>query len=209
MNTETNLPALTPTNILERAEMAQAAADAANVKPLPAIDATIIRDAEGMAEGLLLTFGDATTLTVMCAELTDAMQYEAQVHGLKQKLVDAAALPRDTKTGRSATVADKKAAVLEVHTRLMEGRWNKGRAEGGNREGGLLARAMAEFLGQPVADAKVWLAARTKQECAALRMNPKIKVIIDRLRDEADKPVSAGIDTEALLAAAMAARMGA
>lgn len=176
-----------------------------DAKPLPAIDATIIRDADGMAEGLKLVFGDGTELTLDCASLAPVIQYEAQVHGLKQKLVDAAALPRSTVTGKSATVADKKAAVLEVYARLTDAdnpRWNKGRAEGASvgREGGLLARAMAEVTGKPVSEAKAWLAERTKEEQAALRMNPKVKAIIDRLRDEADKPATAGIDSDALLA---------
>jgi hypothetical protein len=59
---------------------------------------------------------------------------------------------------------------------------------------------MAEVTGKPVSEAKTWLAERTKDEQAALRMNPKVKAIIDRLRDEADKPATAGIDSDALLA---------
>ena len=206
MNTTTNIDGIeqTPGEWLS----AQAAARGTDAKLLPAIDATIIRDADGMAEGLKLVFGDGAEITIDCASLAPVIQYEAQVHGLKQKLVDAAALPRSTVTGKSATVEDKKAAVLEVFARLTDTdnpRWNKGRAEGagGSQEGGLLARAMAEVTGKPVTEAKAWLADRSKEEQAALRMNPKVKAIIDRMRAEADKPMMAGIDSDALLNMAM------
>ena len=45
------------------------------------------------------------TLTMQLRDLSDAMVEQAALHGLKQKIVDAAALSRNPDTGRSATAA--------------------------------------------------------------------------------------------------------
>ena len=175
-------------------------------KIIPTISAEFLRDVADMAEGLRLTWSEGDPMTLMAGDLSEAIQFEALVHGLKQKLVDAAAISRNPDTGKSASVADKRAAVQEVLDRLLAGRWNKGRAEGtGNaREGGLLARAMARHTGKSVDDAKAWLAERTDDEKTALKLNPKIKAIMDEMR-AADLKVDASIDTDALIASMTAA----
>lgn len=169
---------------------------------IPTIDATFILDANGVPEGLLLKWSDDTVQRVMVADLPDLIQYTAQVHGLKQKLLDAAAISRDKGTGASANIETKRAALTEVLDRLMAGRWNKGRAEGsgGSREGGLLARAVAEVTGISVEDAKAKLATYTTEQKKALSLNDRVKLVIDRLLDEADKIAARGIDSDELLA---------
>lgn len=54
----------------------------------------------------------------------DATADQAMIHGYKQKIADAAAISRDTTTGRSATDADKRAAMQEVVDRLNRGEWS-------------------------------------------------------------------------------------
>ena len=70
---------------------------------------------------LVLTFADKTAATLSTTELSTEILSQALLHGLKQKLVDAAAIARNVDTGASATVADKKEAVMEIHSRLLEG----------------------------------------------------------------------------------------
>jgi len=132
--------------------------------------------------------------------LTPEIATQAMFHGLKQKLVDAAAMSRDPETGKSATIADKEAAVREVFERItVEGAWNSVR-EGGSASGGLLYRALLQFYGdkQTPEQVKTWLEARSDKERTALRGNPKIAAIIASIK--AAKPEIAKVDTDALLA---------
>ena len=144
------------------------------------------------ADGLKTSL-DAMSLT---AELRDA----AMMHGLKQKLGDAAAISRNPDTGRSATTADKLAAIEEVRERLLSGAWNKGRAAGeGAGPGGLLFKALCRVKADKTpAEVKAYLDGRTKEEQAALRKVPAIASAIQAIKAENAK--DDGIDGEALLA---------
>lgn len=140
---------------------------------IPAV-AAVTDTGEGQ---LHLTFADGDKITLHSRQLTEEIRAQALLHGLKQKLVDAAAISRDPETGRSATLADKKAAVMEVFDRILAGQWNKGREGGGDGVG----RASLLFLAlqrlqpnKPAAAIEAWLAARTDEEKAGLRKNPQI-----------------------------------
>lgn len=143
---------------------------------------------------LMLNFSNGKQLTVNAAMLTGEIRSQALLHGLKQKLVDAAAIARNPETGRSATVADKFAAVKEVYDRLLVGEWNKTR-EGG-QTGGLLLRALMQMMGKDRETVKAWLEGKTDDEKAALRKNPKVAAVIASLKPE---PKTDGVDTDALL----------
>ena len=69
----------------------------------------------------------------------------AEVHGWCQRIVDAAAIPRDTTTGRSATPADKHAAMQRLVTFYESGTgdWRANTASGGPRKSTLDALALA------------------------------------------------------------------
>lgn len=108
----------------------------------------------------------------------------ALMHGLKQKLVDAAAITRDPETGRSATIETKYDAVKAVLTRLESGEWNK-RREGGVT-GGLLLRALSRmYAGRKTVDQlREYLESKSDKEKAALRKNPKVAEHIEEIRAE-------------------------
>ena len=101
---------------------------------------------------LTLTFSNGEVLTVDATSLSPDIQTAACLHGLKQKLVDAAAIARNTDTGASATLEDKFNAVREVFERITapDGTWNKQARAGGTSTGGsgLLLRALMELTGQ-------------------------------------------------------------
>ena len=151
---------------------------------------------------LVLAFRHGEVLCVHPESLAPEIQRAAMLHGLKQKLVDAAAISRDTTTGRAATIATKYAAVREVFDRIIGAggeapSWNKPRAGGAGGQGGLLARAIARYKNVGVAAAKAYLDRLTDAQKQALRVDPRIATIINDLRAESAKP--AGIDTDALL----------
>lgn len=135
---------------------------------------------------LVIEFSNGETLRVEPGMLSEEIRNAAMLHGLKQKLVDAAAIARNTDTGLSATVADKIAAVREVHKRITspDGTWNKVR-EGGTGTGGsnsLLLRALMQYTGKPKEAIEVYLDAKSTEEKKALRTNPKIAAIIAELQ---------------------------
>ena len=161
------------------------------------IEATIEDDGT-----LVLEFRHGEVLRVHPEMLNPEIQRAALLHGLKQKLVDAAAISRDTATGRAATIATKFDAVKEIFDRITGAggetpSWNKPRAGGAGGQGGLLARAIARFKNVEVSAAKAYLDRLTDAQKQALRVDPRIATIINELRMESAKP--AGIDTDALL----------
>lgn len=151
---------------------------------------------------LILEFRHGETLRLHPETLNPEIQRAAMLHGLKQKLVDAAAISRDTATGRAATIATKFDAVKEIFDRITGAggeapSWNKPRAGGAGGQGGLLARAIARYKNVEVSAAKAYLDRLTDAQKQALRVDPRIATIINELRMESAKP--AGIDTDALL----------
>ena len=150
--------------------------------------------------GTVLTFtgSDGTEVRVDAALLSESVRHAAMMHGLKQKIGDAAALSRNPDTGRSATVADKMAAMEEVAARLRAGGWNKDRdGTGSTGVGGLLFRALC--IQRPSMDPariREWLAGKDKKEQAKLRDVPDIARIIVELRakDAATAPTNADAD---------------
>lgn len=147
---------------------------------------------------LTLTYSNGESDTLNADELPSEILDYAMLHGLKQKLVDAAAISRDPETGRSVSPAEKIAAIREVRSRLIAGEWNKRRESGeGSGNGGLLFRALCELYPNKSPEAvREFIAAKSKEEQAALRASPKIAAIIDRIRARK----ASEIDTDAMLA---------
>lgn len=152
---------------------------------------------------LMLTFADGTATQFSTVDFSPSILTQALAHGLKQKLVDAAAIARNTETGASATVQDKKAAVLAVLERLLAGEWNKAREGGdGAAKGSLLLLALGRM--NPAGDMSALaerVKAMTDEQRAALSKNPKVLVHIQAIQAEraAAKARVSGVDSDALL----------
>ena len=156
-----------------------------------AIETTISNDNGGE---LTLTFGNGEQLTLSAEQLNADIRGQALMHGLKQKLVDAAAISRNPDTGRSATFDDKYNAVREVYDRLLSGEWNKTREAGAGGSGGLLFRALCITYPAKTPEAiREYLAKRTAEEKTALRK--KFAELIATLKAPAD----GGADVDAML----------
>lgn len=163
-----------------------------------AITAAIVMNAEGRPGGLALQFANGEALGLTAAQLANDILEHAVWHGLKQKLVDAAAISRNPETGRAASVEDKYQAVKTVYDRLLVGQWNATR-EGGGNAGGLLFQALCRmYAGRKTPDQlREFLADKTDAEKTALRKNPRVAEIIETIREETGK--AANVDTDAML----------
>ena len=164
-----------------------------------AITAAIVHnETDGRPCALHLQFANGNALTIAASQLANNIMEQALFHGLKQKLVDAAAISRNPETGRAASVEDKYQAVKTVYDRLLAGQWNAVR-EGGGATGGLLLQALVRmYAGRKTADElKAFLADKSDAEKTALRKNPRVAQIIEDIRAEQGK--AANIDTDELL----------
>lgn len=113
-------------------------------------------------------------------------------HGAEQKLGDETAGLKD--------IDDKVLAVEELMKRLTgpEG-WNVARESNGMAGTSVLARALAEVKGVDIEKVKVFLSTKTQAEKIALRNNPQVKPVVERIEAEkANK--GAKVDTDAMLA---------
>lgn len=148
---------------------------------------------------LVFTGDNGRELSVSIEQLADDIRTQAMMHGLKQKIGDAAAISRNPETGRSATTDDKFDAMSEVLNRLLSGQWNKTREGGEGAAGGLLFKALCKVKADKTpAEVRAYLDGRTKEEQAALRKVPVIAAAIEEIR--AAQAKDGGIDGEALLA---------
>lgn len=146
---------------------------------------------------LTLEFSNGRKLQIDVNDLNADIVAHAVLHGLKQKLVDAAAISRDPITGKTADINTKYNSVKDVFDRITgeHPEWNK-RAGGSGVSGGLLFRALCRLYDRKSPETiKEFLDGQTKKAQAALRANPKIAAIIDEIRAEGGPE----IDTDELL----------
>lgn len=151
---------------------------------------------------LTLTFVNGKEVVIDANALSDEIRNMAILHGLKQKLVDAAAISRNLETGASATVDEKYEAVKKIADRLTspDGKWNEGRAAVDGASSGtvqnILVRAVMRMTGHDEQYTRDWLGAKTKEQRAALRKNPRVVAIMAELQAAT---VVNGVNTDDLL----------
>jgi hypothetical protein len=149
---------------------------------------------------LTVNFATGQELAVDVTKLSPEIQRAAMLHGIKQKLIDSAAIARNIENGRSATVDDKYAAVKTVFDRitLPNGTWNKQKADVGEPSSGsnMLVRALMRMTGKDKVYVEDFLAAKTKEQRSALKKNPKVLAIIADLRSAEG---TGDVDTNELL----------
>lgn len=145
-------------------------------------------------------------LQIDVTTLPTELLHMAAAHGLKQKLCDAAAISRNTSNGASATPDDKYAAVKAIYDRLTgpNPTWNAPRAGVERTPGTLFVRAVAEVTGKTVAEMAPQIKAMTKDQQAALKQNPRVLAVIQRMeREAADAAATKAGNSDELLASLM------
>lgn len=122
--------------------------------------------------------------------LPDNLLNKFAAHGAEQKLGDEIAGLTDTE--------DCVLAVDELIDRLYNGEWGVKREANGMAGTSVLVRALVEHTGKTVEQIKQFLNGKSQAEKVALRNNPKIKPIVERI--EAEKASKkANVDTDAML----------
>ena len=140
---------------------------------------------------------DSGNIVVGVPELPQNIINQLVLHGLKQKICDAAAIPRNPDTGRSATAAEKFAAMNTVAQRLMAGEWSAQRGDGTGGSQSLLFRALSRLYENKTADElRAYIAKLDKKQQAALRKNPRVAATIVEIQSES----TSDIDTDEMLA---------
>jgi hypothetical protein len=134
-------------------------------------------------------------------KLPDDVVRAAMLHGLIQKISDAAALPKN-EDGSPASPADKMAAMAAVADRLCEGSWNKrGEASGETAPSGLIRRAFVAWcVGEKKteASANAYYNKLDRAGQLALRKIPGVADAMERIKAERGTPAT--VDADALLA---------
>lgn len=122
--------------------------------------------------------------------IPDNMLAKFAAHGAEQKLGDEIAGLTDTD--------DCVIAVDELIDRLYNGEWGVKRESNGMAGTSVLVRALVEHTGKAVEQIKTFLSGKSQAEKVALRNNPKVKPIVERI--EAEKASKATkVDTDAML----------
>lgn len=154
-----------------------------------------------------VVFSDGRRHSFALDSLTPGIRLRATIHGLNAKLVDAAAIARDTTTGRAATLETKYQAVMEVFSRITDPTdpmWNKVREGAGGGNGNLLVAAIVRLYNGRKTEEQIraYLATLTDAQKQALRTDGKIAPIIAEIKAEREvaKGKAAGIDSRAVLA---------
>jgi len=152
---------------------------------------------------LTLTFINGKEIVIDANTLSEEIRNQALLHGLKQTLVDAAAISRNLDTGASASVDDKYNAVRKIADRLTAdgAKWNEGRAAGSEPSptagvNNILLRALMKMTGRDMEYVKAYLGNKTKEQRAALRKNPRVVQIMAEL---SAATVVNGVNTDELL----------
>jgi hypothetical protein len=140
------------------------------------------------------------SMSVNVNMLAAPIAVEAMMHGLKQKITDAAATPAGM-----YSEAERWEFMAEVLNRISgdSPSWNAPSAGGGGgSSGSLLLRAICRWKSATetaeVEKYREWLAAKSAAEKTALEQHPAIKPHLDALRAERAK--STEVDSDALLA---------
>jgi hypothetical protein len=124
--------------------------------------------------------------------LPDSLMIKFAAHGAEQKLGDEIAGLTD--------VDDCVLAVDQLIERLTgpEG-WNVAREGNGLAGTSVLARALAEAKSKPIEVVREFLKSKSQAEKIALRNNPAIKPIVERIEAEKANKAGANVNTDALL----------
>lgn len=145
----------------------------------------IINTHDRGADGLLvIEVAGVGTLTLDPKALPPANRAYAEWHGLKQKIVDTAALERNKDTGASATPQEKFDAMRDqVEHLLAGGDWNR-RPTGGSGNAGLLVEALVRVSGQSVDEVRAFVATMDDKTQSAMRGDTAIAPVIAEIKAE-------------------------
>lgn len=145
------------------------------------------------------------TLIVYPDKMSAECRAYAMGHGIDQRVCDAAALSRDTSTGKSATPQEKFEAMRRIVDHLNSGStdWAIRVAASAGPDAGLTLLAMMRALGKSLDEVEAVIAAtmakREIDRAAALKLWANSKQVAQAILDIKRERADAGADAEDLL----------
>jgi hypothetical protein len=112
--------------------------------------------------------------------------------------VDGAAIARNPDTGRSATIGDKREAVLAIIARAESGEWFA-RREGGGATTLLLAALVRVYPTKTPDALRAYIAGLDADGKRALERNPRVAPVIEAIRTERRLAQGSSVDSDAML----------
>lgn len=140
----------------------------------------VVRDAKGIT---IYVRDVAEPIKLAFASLSEAVKSEAMGYGMEVRLTRAAALERDTKSGKPASPQDKHAAIAKVAEHYASGTesWAMTSAGGLSDETRVLIEALTTAFGLTAEVAEEQVRALSTAERAQLRVDEEIKPHIDAI----------------------------
>lgn len=130
--------------------------------------------------------------------LNEKLTHRFAAHGGLQKYGDHLAGGVKNDDGSPSEDLDDWAAATDaLHDRIMSGDWSKGR-EGGVGGISILIKALMEYTGRSAEEVRNHIKDWTPKDRRAMRVDPEIKPIIERLEAEKDAAAAKTVDTDAL-----------
>lgn len=120
----------------------------------------------------------------------------AAIHGMIQRISDAAAISRDPETGKPASAQDKFDAMsrLVAHYESGTSEWSRKPVAGEREKGGLLFKALCQMSpSKSPTEIRAWMDGKTKAELATIRASKRVASVIATLR-----PVTGEVDLSEL-----------
>lgn len=118
----------------------------------------------------------------------------AAINGFRQRLMDAAAIKRDTTTGLSVSPQEKDAAIRKLYDHYLSGttEWELTRGAQAPRMDALVVRAIMEAFAKEESVVRGMIESKAAEKglkpaeyCAAMAELARVKPIVERLRREA------------------------
>lgn len=140
-------------------------------------DAELVRSPVADAVAFQVAFGDKV-LTLELSELSKDILHMAALHGLSQKIGDAA-------SGYAKSGIDPMSAMGAVIEQLKSGNWNKPSTGGnGAAQSNLLAEALSRAMDKPIADCINAIDGLDDEQKKALRKRPIVAAKIAEIQSE-------------------------
>lgn len=137
------------------------------------------------AVDLTVTVAGFDPIVVPFGRLTADIKHQAMVHGLAQKLGDAAAMSRNPANGAAATNADKYKAIKQVADNVIGGRWN---LQAGGVPNHAVTPERVAVLGRMFKlspdQVTAWAKGRTEAQLSAAFTSPKFALELAKYRAE-------------------------
>ena len=146
---------------------------------------------------IVFTVIGAGDITLHLDRLSDENRAYAALHGMKQRIADAAAQSKDPETGLPVSALDKLSAMklLVEHYESGTKEWRTKTSTRGESGNSLLVQCLMELTGKDRAEMAAFVKSKSPAERTALLKSEKVKPIADRIESQ----LTAEVDADDLL----------